>query len=53
MKQKQKMLKSYAREEITQIMRKTMVEFLSAESSICHCFPFLYPPLAMSDGVLV
>ena len=31
------MLKSYAGEKITQIMKKTMVGFVSAESSVCHC----------------
>ena len=36
-----------------QIMKKTVVEFISAESSVCHCFLFLYLPLVMSDGVLV
>ena len=39
--------------KITQIMKKTTVEFVSAESSVFHCLLFLDPPLAMSDGVLV
>ena len=47
------MLKNYAGEEITQIMRKTALEFMSVESSVYHCLLFLDLPLVMSDDVLV
>ena len=47
------MLKSYAGEEITQIMKKTVVEFVSVESIVYHYLLFLDMPLMMSDGVLV
>ena len=42
------MLKSYAVEKIMQIMKKSMVEFISAESSV---YLFLDPHLVMSGGV--
>ena len=32
------MLKSYAGEKVSQIMEKTMVDFVSVASSIYHCF---------------
>ena len=44
------MLKSYAGEKIIQIMKKTMVEFVSVVSSVYHCLLFQDPPLVMSDG---
>ena len=47
------MLKSYAREKIIVIMKKTVVELVSVESSIYHCLIFLDLPLVMSDGILV
>ena len=47
------MLKSYAREKIMQTLKKTIVGFISAESSVCHCLLFLDQPLVMSDGILV
>ena len=46
-------VKNYAGEKITQIMKKTMVWFVSIESSVYHCLLFLDPPLVMSDGVLL
>ena len=46
-------VKNYAGEKITQIMKKTMVWFVSTESSVYHCLLFLDPPLVMSDGVLL
>ena len=39
--------------KITQIMKKTMVEFVSVVSSVYHCLLFQDPPLVMSDGALV
>ena len=36
-----------------QIMKKTMMEFMSVESSVYHYLLFLDLPLVMSDGVLV
>ena len=50
---KKLMSKSYACEKIMEMMKKAMVEFISTESSVCHCLLFLDPPLTMSDGVLV
>ena len=50
------MLTSYAGEKISQIMKKTMVDFLSVASSIYQFgffFKFLDLPLVMSDGVSV
>ena len=41
------------REKITQVMKKTAVEFVLVESSVYHCFLFLDLPLVMLDGVLV
>ena len=35
------MLRGYAREEIMQIMKKTMVEFISVLPSIYYCLLFL------------
>ena len=46
------MLKSYAGEKITQVM-KTVVEFISVESRVYYCLLFLDLPLVMSDSVLV
>ena len=43
------MLKSYAGKKISQVMEKTMVNFISIASSIYHCFFFLGLPLVMSD----
>ena len=43
------MLKSYAREKTSQIL-KTVEEFVLVASSIYHCFFFLDLPLVMSDG---
>ena len=48
LKRKKSVNKPCQRKKITQIM-KTPVEFVSAESNICHCLPFLDPPLVMSD----
>ena len=53
MKEKKKILKNYTGEKITQIMKKTVVEFVSVESSVYRCFLFPDQPLVMSDGVLV
>ena len=47
------MLKSYAGEKIIQIIKKTMVEFISVESSVFHCLLFQDLLLVMSDVVLV
>ena len=47
MKHKKLMLKTSAREKIIQIMKKRAVEFVSVESHIYHCLPFLDPPLVM------
>lgn len=44
------MLKSYAGEKIMHAMNKTVVECVSAESSILHYFLVLL--LVISDGVL-
>ena len=47
------MLKSYAGEKITPIMKKTVVEFISVESRVYHCLLFLNLPLLVSYGVPV
>ena len=47
------MLKSYAGGKITEIMKKIMVELISAESSLCHCLFFLDLLLVMLDGIIV
>ena len=52
MKEKEGMLKSYAEENIMQIMCKTMVEFILVESSVFLCLLFLDLPLVISHGVL-
>ena len=39
--------------KITQIMKKTTVEFISEEFNVYHCLLFLDLPLVLSDGVLV
>ena len=52
-KEKKLMLKSYAGQKMKQIMKETVVEFISVVSSVYHCLLFLDPPLVMSDGVLV
>ena len=46
------MLKSYAGEKIMHIMKKTVAEFVSADSIILHGLLFLDLPLVISDGVL-
>ena len=44
------MLKSYAGKKISQIMEKTVGDFVLVACSIDHCFSFLGVPLVMSDG---
>ena len=43
------MLKSYAGKKISQVVKKTLVAFISVAFCIYHCFFFLDLPLVMSD----
>ena len=51
LKDKKLMLKSYTVQKITQIMKKTEVEFFLVKAQVYHCLLFLDLPLVISGGV--